>query len=136
MVIYLLFQLYTSIKDFYKGLSLKKSYKKEEREFVVSFDDVVTGIKKRAQRFKVKLELPFNMTNSKKIRKLYHKLIKSYKIKGFSAYSFNTPIEIESKVKEVLKKNISEATVIYEKARYNDEECSKEEVDKMKSFLK
>lgn len=136
VAIYLLFQLYISIKNFYKGLGIKKLYKKEEREFVVSLDDVITGIKKRAEVFKVKLEFPFNMSNSKKIRKLYHKLIKSYKIKGFSAYSFNTPFEIESKVKEVLKKNISEATVIYEKARYNDEECSKEEVDKMKSFMK
>ncbi|MBU3111231.1 hypothetical protein [Clostridium lacusfryxellense] len=136
VAIYLLFQLYISIKNFYKGLGIKKLYKKEEREFVVSLDDVITGIKKRAEGFKVKLEFPFNMSNSKKIRKLYHKLIKSYKIKGFSAYSFNTPFEIESKVKEVLKKNISEATVIYEKARYNDEECSKEEVDKMKSFMK
>jgi len=136
VVIYLLYQFYTNIKKIYKGLSLKKPYKKEKREFVVSLDDVTRGIKGRVERFRVKLELPFNMSNSKKIRKIYHKLIKSYKIKGFSAYSFNTPIEIESKVKEVLEKNISDATVIYEKARYGDVGCSNEEVDKMKSFLR
>jgi len=136
VVIYLLVHLFINIKNFYKGLSMRKTYKREKREFVISLDDVVTQIRERATSLRVKLELPFNVTNNKKIRKIYHKLIKSYRVKGFSAYNFNTPIEIESNVKEILKKNISEATAIYERARYNDLECSKEEVDRMRSFLK
>lgn len=68
VVIYLLVHLFINIKNFYKGLSMKKTYKKEKREFVVSLDDAVTQIK--------------------------------------------------------------------EKVRYNDMECSKEEVDRMRGFLK
>lgn len=135
LAIYLLFKLVIKVMNFYKGLRLKKPYKKEEREFIISLEDVVKEIKDRADRFRAGLELPFNMSNSKKIRKLYHKLIKSYKIKGILAYSFNTPIEIESKIRETLEKNISEATVIYEKARYSDIECNEEEVNRMKSFF-
>ena len=132
LIIYLLFVLVTKVKNFYMSLSHKKPYKKEQREFVISIDDIIAKIK---QRFKIELNLPINMSNRKKIRKLYHKLIKSYKIKGILAYSFNTPLEIESKVSEMLGKNISEATIIYEKARYSDAECSVVDVDKMKSFF-
>jgi len=133
LIIYLLFVLVTKVKNFYKSLSHKKPFKKEQREFVISIDDIIAKIK---QGFKIELNLPINMSNRKKIRKLYHKLIKSYKIKGILAYSFNTPLEIESKVSELLGKNISEATIIYEKARYSDAECSIVDVDKMKSFFK
>lgn len=134
-VIYLLYKFILKIINFYKSLRLKKTYKREEREFVIPLVDVITEIKERAGRLKVQLQFPFNMSNRKKIRKLYHKLIKSYKLKEISIYNFNTPVEIENNVREVFKKNISEATVIYEKARYSDAECTSEDVDKMKSFL-
>ena len=135
LIIYLLFRLIIKIKDFYKGLNLKNPYKKEERESVISLEDVIKEIKNKAEKFKVKLNLPFNTSNRSKIRKLYHKLIKSYNTTEMSTYKFNTPMEIESEIRRDLEKNIYEATIIYEKARYGDAESSKEEVEKMKSFL-
>jgi hypothetical protein len=135
-LIYLLFKLFIKAWDFYKSLRLKKTYKREEREFVFSLDDIKKEIKDKAEKFKASLELPFNMSNRKKIRKLYYKLIELYKTKGLLAFDFNTPIEIESKIREVLDKNINEATLIYEKARYSQRECSKEDVDRMKTFFK
>jgi hypothetical protein len=132
IVIYFLFKLF----KFLKSLSLKKTQKNEKRESVISMKEIVNEFKEKSASFKVELELPFNMSNRKKIRKLYHKLIKSYKAKQTLAFNFNTPIEIENNVREVLEKNISEATIIYEKARYSDAKCTNEDVDKMKSFLR
>ncbi len=135
LAIYLVFKLFIKLKNFYKGLSLKKTHKKEKREFVISLDDIVKELKEKGDKFKMKFELPFNMSNRKKIRKIYKKLVKYYKTKKILVCNFNTPIEIESNIRESLEKNISEATVIYEKARYSDEECSNEDVAKIKSFL-
>jgi len=135
IIIYLIYKLFIIVKNFYKGLCIKKIYKTEKRELIFSLEDIIKEIKNRSEGFSIGLELPFNMSNGKKIRKLYKKLIKSYKTKEILACNFNTPMEIQIKVKEVLEKNISEATIIYEKARYSNEECSKEEVDKIKSFL-
>jgi hypothetical protein len=132
IVIYFLFKLFI----FLKSLTLKKTQKNEKRESVISMKEIVSEIKEKSASFKVELELPFNMSNRKKIRKLYHKLIKSYKAKQTLAFNFNTPIEIENNVRKVLEKNISEATIIYEKARYSDAKCTNEDVDKMKSFLR
>ncbi|MGH4052820.1 MAG: hypothetical protein ACREVX_16080 [Clostridium sp.] len=44
----LLVHLFINIKNFYKGLSMKKTYIKEKREFVVSLDDSVMQIKEKA----------------------------------------------------------------------------------------
>jgi hypothetical protein len=132
IVIYFLFKLF----KFLKSLTLKKTQKNEKRESVISMKEIVNEFKEKSASFKVELEFPFNMSNRKKIRKLYHKLIKSYKAKQTLAFNFNTPIEIENNVREVLEKNISEATIIYEKARYSDAKCTNEDVDKMKSFLR
>jgi hypothetical protein len=133
-LIYFLFHLLIIIRNFYRGLRLKKTYKREESKFELSLMDMKKEIIKKTDKFKVSFMLPFNMSNSKKIRRLYYKLIKAYKIKGLSVYDFNTPVEIEGKVKEVLDKNINIVTQIYEKARYSKEVCSKEDVDKMKTF--
>ena len=136
LALYLLVKLIIKLKNFYKGLELKKTYKKEKREFVFSLEDIKKEIKNRAESFKVEVDLPFNMSNRKKIRKLYRKLIKSYKTKEVIASEFNTPVEMEKKIRVLYQNNISEATAIYEKARYSEVVCSKEDVDKMKSFLR
>jgi hypothetical protein len=61
--------------------------------------------------------------------------VKSYKTKGITVFNYNTPIEIENKVIEGLHEDIDEATLIYEKARYSNEECTKWDVDTIKKFL-
>jgi hypothetical protein len=131
LAIYLVFKLF----KFLKSLTLKNTQKDEKRESVISMKEIVNEFKEKSASFKVELELPFNMSNRKKIRRLYHRLIKSYKAKQTLAFNFNTPIEIENNVKNALEKNISEATIIYEKARYSDAKCTNEDVNKMKSFL-
>ena len=76
------------------------------------------------------------MSNQGKIRRLYFKLVEGYKSKGLHDINSNTPVEIEDNIKELANKNINEATLIYEKARYSEGVCSKEEVDRMKDFIK
>lgn len=135
VVIYFLFYLLIKIRDFYRSLRLNKTYEKEDTESLFSLEDIKTEIKERADKLMIPFNLPFNLSNRKKIRKMYYKLIKLYKTKGLPAYNFNTPNEIQGKVREVLDKDISDATLIYERARYSKGECSKEDVDKMKKLI-
>jgi hypothetical protein len=134
--IYLIIKLFIGIWEFILELTNKKPKKTEKKESVFSLEELKSSINNKAQKFKHKIDLPFNMSNQMKIRRLYFKLVEGYKSKGLQDIISNTPVEIEANIKEIANKNINEATVIYEKARYSEGVCSKEEVDRMKGFIK
>lgn len=134
--IYFIIQLFIGIREFILGLTNKKPKKTVKKESVFSLEELKSNINDKAQKLKHKIDLPFNMSNQRKIRRLYFKLVEAYKSKGLQDINSNTPVEIEANIKEIANKNINEATLIYEKARYSEGVCSKEEVDRMKGFIK
>ncbi|MBC8061408.1 MAG: hypothetical protein H7Y18_12195 [Clostridiaceae bacterium] len=135
IVIYLLRKMIFSIVSFYKSLKSKGTSQKEERKLIFSLEEVTKEFKEGAIKFIKKIDNPFDVSNRKKIRKLYHKLIKSFKVKGVLTKVTNTPVEIENNINRVLHKDIKEITDIYEKARYSSQECTQEDVDRLKKFI-
>jgi len=64
--------------------------------------------------------------NNMKVRKTYHRFIKKQIKKGVSIEKSDAPFDIEQKVRQ--ENNLTEATPIYEKARYSGQECSDKDV--------
>ena len=71
--------------------------------------------------------------NNTKIRNLYIKLVSSSKVANQNNINSMTAKEISSIISK--DKSVDELTIIYEKARYRDIECSKEDVNKAKKLL-
>ena len=108
---------------------------KEQRESIFSIEDFKENLKDKSLGFKNVFKENFNLSNKKRIRKVYSKKIKEYKHKGIIVEKYFTPLEISNNVKTNMDNDIKEATEIYEKARYSQEECSKEDVERIKSLF-
>jgi len=76
----------------------------------------------------------YENSNNSKIRKAYFKKVSKYKFKIPSINNLLTHIEISKEVNKNSDTNITELTNLYEKARYSDMSCSKEDLHKAKNL--
>lgn len=106
-----------------KTLMLSKKFGSDETEFILNSDkheNVFFGKKSKVEK---------ECSESKKIRKMY----KKYVLKNVRHIrNSDTPKIIEKN----MEKSAEEITRIYEKVRYSNHECTKEDVFKMKNALK
>lgn len=105
----------------------------EEAETVFPFTDIKNEIGEEIKKIPHKLNIFSDNSNSMKVRKIYYRTIKRYKLKGIKIVNYDTPHEIKGKIEDNAKTDINILTDIYEKARYSDEECSKNDVMKAKN---
>ena len=133
------FLLYKIYQHFYKT---KMNYLKDKIEFLSPFDKK-ESIAKDAKRNKRNLFFRLGSTNKDKIRRLFYKAV-------LHAYSTDkispddTPIDLSTTIfskdttttsKEEVAKKAAQMTAFYEKARYSNEECTKEDVINVKKLL-
>ncbi len=134
----LCFAIYKFYQAFYKE---KRSFFKDSTEFISPFEKKENRIKESSVTGKRGFMSLWKQTNSDKIRKIFYKAVLSKKEKLPAPSS--TPVELsqyilsshssDDKEKDEKSKNLA---YYYEKARYYNEDCSKEEVDAFKRLLR
>ena len=132
ILIHFIKKIIVALIDTYKSLNKRGGGKKEKREIIFSFEEIKDEYSIKTKKLIGKIINPFDGSNRKKIRKLYFKLIKNYKTKGVVAEASNTPVEIKNNINAALNEDLKDITDIYEKARYSSQECTKEDVEKLK----
>ncbi len=134
VIIYFLWRAVLNLKDIWHVYFGKKSNGKEKREFV--FDKAPESrIITKVKELKRNLEENFKFSNRKKIRGFYKKFVKKYKHKGIEPERYNTAGELQNKIELLRHESCSEVTEIYHKARYGKEECTDEDVLKIRKYL-
>ena len=132
--IYILWLFYLKLKDVYRRFYEKGDLSIEKREIILPTEDITTIMREKAISIKYDLTMLFHHSNKKKIRSIYYKIVTKQIKRGIEVQLSNTPFEIKRKIEEKNKQSMEDATNLYEKARYSNEECSSEEVHKMKSY--
>lgn len=139
ILIYLFYKLY---QRFYEK---KQNNYKDKIEFISPFDkkeDIKKESNLKTSTFR--FTQLFGRSNSERIRKTFYKAIQSrgdsdqitgnLTPKELSKYAFTNNSGLLANTTDPEK--LEELTYLYEKARYSNEECSKEEVIKTKNLLK
>ena len=81
----------------------------------------------------IRRELKYDNSANGLIRKYYYKKISQYKKKNKELKDSLTHLEINHEVNVCYGDNISTLTKIYEKARYSSQECTKDDLNKLKN---
>ncbi|MDP4089406.1 MAG: DUF4129 domain-containing protein [Bacillota bacterium] len=134
VLVYLLTGLIIKVKNTFRLRFGRIQQSNEKREFI--FDEAAgLDLKQRLRKVRKVLEDRLDFSNRKRIRGLYRKFIKKYRGKGVEPAKYETAGELQHKIEKVSSKDYEELTQIYHKARYGNQECSDEELDRMKGYL-
>lgn len=120
------------IFNFFKNL---RGSINEETKTVFSIKEAAADFAEKARKTSI-LSFFSDSSERMKIRRIYYRLIKKYQTKGVLVSNSDSPSEIGSKVRNKSGRDIHEATLIYEKARYSHDDCSKSDLDRLKNSLK
>lgn len=127
-----IFLFISFIQFLYKKVLNRNKKVNEKREFIITKEEVAERVKTRFKSSINSLKGMVYKNNRDKIRAIYYKAIVRYKKKGIAVEQTETPKEIENNIKEAQSINLSEATLIYEKARYSEDEPSESLVEEIK----
>ena len=114
-----------------------KFFKTNFNKFELATDEVETIHKtNKANKMStlIKKSKNYENSNNSKIRKAYFKKVSKIKSKIPSINNLLTHIEISKEVKKNSDNDINELTNLYEKARYSNISCNKEDVHKAKNL--
>lgn len=134
VIILIIFFIIAIIREFYRTFYDKIGNPNEKREFVFSLDDVVEHTKVNLRKITKVISHPVDLSNRKKIRKLYKKKVLSYKAKGISLDINQSTGEIENEINMKAGSNLSVLTSLYDTARYSKNEPSKEDLEKARNL--
>ena len=134
VVMYGIFTIIIRIKTYFRRLMGKRD-DGEKREAIVEERDVLNNLKINISAFRQGVSNIFDVSNEKKIRQLYKKIVRKYKSKGMVPQKYNTAGDISSKIEVISNKSYKDATELYRKARYAKEKCSDEDVRLIKKSL-
>lgn len=110
-------------------LKVKKIKNNDKVSFVLTEKD---GTEKKSQVSKKNIiQKIIHPTNNDKVRRFYKNKIKSYRKNNVYINKYSSVNDIKEEVLENCNVSIDEISKIYEKARYSNEEVSKEEVKKL-----
>ncbi|MDT8718528.1 hypothetical protein IAI10_17830 [Clostridium sp. 19966] len=130
-IIYLLWMLIINIRQNYMELNLKR--KNEERESTLKTENITSRMVKNLDAVSEKIRDMLNLSNDKKIRKIYYKLVLKKRKRESIILNSDTPLEIKNKLADE-ENTLNTLTKMYEKARYSNSECSNEDVEKIKKL--
>lgn len=135
IIIFFIKMLLNIAKSVYQGFYKNSFTEKEERETVFSIDDTSKRFFEGLNSLKNKLIIPFDMSSRVRIRKLYEKIITKYKNQKVEIFNSDTPGEIENSIAREHYYFSTEITELYEKARYSNEDITKEDYENMKKNI-
>lgn len=134
IVMYGIFTLIIRMKAYFKRLMGDRD-NKEKRESIFYERDALGSLSSNISAFKRGIRDIMDVSNEKKIRQLYKKLVRKYKSEGIVPKKHDTAGEISSKIERASSKSYREATELYRKARYGGDKCSDEDVRSAKKSL-
>jgi hypothetical protein len=134
-VIYLLRMIVLKLKELYLQFYSKSQDKSEEREVILSSEEITKEINESLKRIKSAIGELVDRTNEKKIRRIYSRIIYSSKLKGIEIVDSDTPGELEGKIHVKTDKDLRVVTELYNKARYSQHSCSDQDVERVKKYL-
>lgn len=107
-------------------INIKKLKNSDKVTFV--FNEIGENEKKENEKRENVISRRIFLSSRDKVRKIYKKKVKSYKKRGASIKQNLTVNDIEKEILDKTSNNIDYISNIYEKARYSNEEISKEEL--------
>lgn len=107
----------------------------EETESVFSIEDAKDQLAEKFRSLRMRIPIA-GTSNRSKIRRLYYKVIHKASLSGKTIRDSDAPFEICEKVKNKTAGDLSAATGLYEKARYAEDDCTPEDVEAAKQYLK
>lgn len=110
---------------------IKMLRNKDKVSFVFNSNNKENEIKKKVDKIKNDIRKSIFLNDKEKIRKLYKNKILKYKKNNITINNFFSTYEIQNEVLSKALDNIEDVTKVYEKARYSNEEITK---DDMKIF--
>jgi hypothetical protein len=133
-IMYLIFTMIIRVRNFLLRVMGYK-HNDEKRESIFEESDLGIKLSKRLVDIKSAVKEITDFSNDKKIRNLYRKLVRKYKLKGVVPEKHSTAGDISFKIENVSSKDYSELTELYRKARYSKELCSQEDLEAAKKYL-
>lgn len=111
---------------------IKMLRNKDKVSFVFNSNNKENEIKKKVNKIKNNIRKSIFLNDKEKIRKLYKNKILKYKKKNIIVNNFFSTYEIQNEVLSKALDNIEDITKVYEKARYSNEEVTKDDIEKFK----
>lgn len=133
ILLYLVVMLVISIVNFIKSLDMNKT-KKEKRETVIPFKTSAVKLKNSVEKIKNNIYDITDTSNKRKIRRIYEHFVEGHRKRGIQINQSYTPYEIEDSISKNTESSINEITAIYENARYGNEDCTVEDLKKIKNY--
>lgn len=102
-------------------------------------NDFIEYIDENSQDYRSNFKSLFNKidlkgkTNNEKVRLFYYKKILKLKKKDLGRYNKMTPEEISKDASRGKNLGLEEITVVYEKARYSEDECTNQDLNSIKT---
>lgn len=111
---------------------IKMLRNKDKVSFVFNNNNKENEIKKKVDKIKNNIRKSIFLNDKEKIRKLYKNKILKYKKENIIVNNFFSTQEIQNEVLSKALDNIEDITKVYEKARYSNEEITKDDIEKFK----
>lgn len=112
-------------------INVKKLKNSDKVTFV--FNEIGENEKKENEKRENVISRRIFLSSRDKVRKIYKKKVKSYKKRGASIKQNLTVNDIEKEILDKTNNNIDYISNIYEKARYSNQEISKEDLEGLKA---
>ena len=136
--VFLMYGVFTVIlraKTFFIRI-LGLNHENEKRESTVKESEVKDSLARGMATLRRKVLSAVDMSNRKKIRQLYKKMVKKYKTKGVVPEKYYTVEDISYRIEDVSNNSYREATELYYKARYDKDDCSEQEYKEARKIYK
>jgi len=115
---------------------IKMLRNKDKVSFVFNSSNKENEIKKKVDKIKNDIRKSIFLNDKEKIRKLYKNRILKYKKNNIIINNFFSTYEIQNEVLSKSLDNIEDITKVYEKARYSNEELTKDDMEIFKGNKK
>jgi hypothetical protein len=132
-IMYGIFTVIVRVKSFFIRL-LGYNNVNEKRESILKENELKNNLSRGIATFRRNALNIIDLSNRKKIRKLYKSLVKRHKSKGIAPEKHYTAGYISSKIEGISNRSYKEATEIYYRARYGKDECSEQEYKEAKKL--
>lgn len=113
-----------------------KNLKNKDKVTFVFNTDNKNEIKKKVEKVRLKINKILFLNDKERIRKLYKEKILKYKKNNINVSNFSSTNEIQKEILNKVCHNIEDITTVYEKARYSNEEITKEDMQIIKNNKK
>jgi hypothetical protein len=109
-----------------------KNLKNIDKVTFVYNGDKKTEIKEKVKRFRYNMKKSISLDERENVRRLYKNKILKYTNRNIVINNHLSTNEIQNEILNKTNENITKITAVYEKARYSNEDITKQDIDILK----